>query len=210
MPKQNRVTPFGDIAALPLRGLFMGNRGILHDDIGEIERPYRNQAWIICVLDYKGRKLPLMQPGHYTQLFFYDEAVALAAGHRPCFACQRARAEAFRQAWIAANPKLRTEADRSVHQMDAVLHRERITDDHRIRDKRKRTYTAVLDTLPNGTFIAAAETAYLVWGDALLPWSPDGYGAAQPRPSGQVMTVLTPPSTVRTLAQGYVPIVNLG
>jgi hypothetical protein len=25
-----------------------------------------------------------MSPGHYTELFLLDEAVALAAGHRPC------------------------------------------------------------------------------------------------------------------------------
>lgn len=31
MPKQNRVTPYGEIEAFPLRGAFTGNRGILHE-----------------------------------------------------------------------------------------------------------------------------------------------------------------------------------
>ena len=35
----------------------------------------------------------------WTELFFLDEAVALAAGHRPCFLCRRRDAEAFRAAW---------------------------------------------------------------------------------------------------------------
>jgi hypothetical protein len=35
----------------------------------------------------------------WTELFFLDEAVALAAGHRPCFFCRRVAAEAFRAAW---------------------------------------------------------------------------------------------------------------
>ena len=31
MPLQNRVTPTGDIIATPQRGMFTGNRGIIHD-----------------------------------------------------------------------------------------------------------------------------------------------------------------------------------
>jgi hypothetical protein len=31
MSLQNRVTPFGEIIATPERGLFTGNRGIIHD-----------------------------------------------------------------------------------------------------------------------------------------------------------------------------------
>ncbi|MEZ4645645.1 MAG: hypothetical protein R3E31_23410 [Chloroflexota bacterium] len=53
MTRQNRVTPFGKIVALPLRGQFMGNRGILHDARGEIIRPYQSKAWIICVLAFR-------------------------------------------------------------------------------------------------------------------------------------------------------------
>ena len=36
MPRQNRVTPFGEIVAVPERGKMMGNRGRLHDEEGRI------------------------------------------------------------------------------------------------------------------------------------------------------------------------------
>lgn len=89
MPLQNRVTPTGAVIAAAGRGTFMGNRGILHDDTGRIVRASRNRAWLICRLDFKGRRRELMRPGTYTELFFLDEAVALAAGHRPCGECRR-------------------------------------------------------------------------------------------------------------------------
>ena len=31
MSRQNRVTPFGEVVAVPERGTLMGNRGVLHD-----------------------------------------------------------------------------------------------------------------------------------------------------------------------------------
>jgi hypothetical protein len=34
MPRQNRVTPSGDIVATTERGTIMGNRGVQHDDKG--------------------------------------------------------------------------------------------------------------------------------------------------------------------------------
>ena len=40
-----------------------------------------------------------MAPGRYTELFFLDEATALAAGHRPCFECRRTDAQHFAEAW---------------------------------------------------------------------------------------------------------------
>lgn len=95
MPKQNRVTPDGQIIATAARGSFMGNRGILHNDQQEIVKPFAHKAWIICQLRFKGRRRQLMQPGKYTELFFLDEATALAAGHRPCFECRREAAQAF-------------------------------------------------------------------------------------------------------------------
>src|SRR5579872_7606058 len=84
MPKRNRVTPFGEIIATPERGLFMGNRGMLHDDEGRIKRPWLLKRWIVCELEFRGRKREVMSPGRYTELFFLDEATAFAAGHRPC------------------------------------------------------------------------------------------------------------------------------
>src|SRR5580658_8982867 len=91
MPRQNRVTPFGYLSATPERGTFMGNRGVLHDSEGTIKRPWQVKRWLICVLEFRGRKRTVMTPGHYTELFFLDEATALAAGHRPCAECRRPR-----------------------------------------------------------------------------------------------------------------------
>ncbi len=104
MPRQNRVTPFGDLIATPERGTFLGNRGVLHDDAGRIKRAWQLRRWIVCVLEFRGRKRSVMTPGRYTELFFLDEATALAAGHRPCAECRRARFLAFCDAWRAAHP----------------------------------------------------------------------------------------------------------
>ncbi|MEO6299829.1 MAG: hypothetical protein ABIO62_09385, partial [Paracoccaceae bacterium] len=88
MPLQNRVMPSGEIVADAAKGMFMGNRGCLHDDQQRLKVPWRLKAWITCVLVFKDRNRVVMRPGHYTELFFLDEAVALAAGHRPCAECR--------------------------------------------------------------------------------------------------------------------------
>jgi len=81
MPLPNRVTPLGEIVAVPERGMFMGNRGCLHDDQRRIVRQFTSyKAWITCLTDFKGRKRKPMSPGQYTELFFLDEATALAGG----------------------------------------------------------------------------------------------------------------------------------
>ena len=100
-PLQNRVTPFGDIVAFPQRGTFVGNRGIIHDPATKtlLGRRWTTKAWLVCVLHYKGRRREVMKRRSWTELFFLDEAIALAAGHRPCFFCRRQSAEAFRAAW---------------------------------------------------------------------------------------------------------------
>src|ERR1700686_4131497 len=100
MPLQNRVEPGGAIVRSAARGTFMGNRGgALHNQKREIVRPYASRRWITCLLEFRGRRRSVMSPGRYTELFFLDEAVALAAGHRPCAECRRERFNAFRNAW---------------------------------------------------------------------------------------------------------------
>src|ERR1700739_433376 len=100
MPLQNRVNPSGVIFASPARGTLMGHRGgVLHNPQGESVRQYASRRWITCLLEFKGRHRVVMSPGRYTELFFLDEAVALAAGHRPCAECRRARVNDFRRAW---------------------------------------------------------------------------------------------------------------
>jgi hypothetical protein len=124
MPLQNRVTPFGDIVAIPQRGTFTGNRGIIHDPMTKtlLTKRWGSKAWLICSCEYKGRRREVMGRRSWTELFFLDEAVALAAGHRPCFRCRREAAEAFRAAWTAAVGK----KESSAAAMDMVLHRERM------------------------------------------------------------------------------------
>src|SRR5258708_34799469 len=105
MPVQNRVPPLGELIATPERGLVYGNRGCLHNEVGQIRREYNGRRWIACQLEFRGRRRrPLMAPGRYTELFFLDEATALAAGHRPCAECRRADHEHPLTAWAAPHP----------------------------------------------------------------------------------------------------------
>lgn len=202
MPKQNRVTPLGEIVAVPDRGLFMGNRGCLHDARGDIRRPWQLERWIICLLAFKGRKRQVMRPGHYTELFFLDEATALAAGHRPCAECRRARFDVFRQSLATRGREGEVPLPTAV-EIDRRLHAQRIAP-----DRSKRTYTANLDELPDGVFVllpGAERLPYLVLGDALLAWTPGGYAERVNRPRAITAEVLTPELTVRAIRGGYVP-----
>jgi len=205
MTKQNRVTPFGEIIATPARGTLMGNRGCLHDSQGNIRRGYQGKRWIICLLDFKNRRRAVMTPGQYTELFFLDEATALAAGHRPCAECQRERFTAFRAFWAAANPQLAGTATPTAGTIDAVLHAERLSTTQRPLLSLRATAQ-----LPNGAFVAPVgeESAYLVLQSRLLRWSPFGYQkvseAFVATSVGTEVRLLTPPSIVRTLAEGFV------
>src|SRR5881296_2034093 len=149
LPRQNRVTPFGELIATPERGTLMGNRGgCLHDTAQRIVRPFVSRRWIACLLEFKGRRRTVMTPGRYTELFFLDEATALAAGHRPCAECQRARYALFRDVWGAANPGIFLSSVPSAEEMDGVLHMERIGT-----KGTKSTYSSLLAELPVGTMV---------------------------------------------------------
>jgi hypothetical protein len=201
MPLRNRATPFGELIETPARGTLMGNRGCLVDGDRQIVRRYQGRRWIACVLDFKGRRLPLMEPGHNTQLFFLDEATTLAAGHRPCMECRRHDFIRFREHWAAANADRIDEAQPSTAAIDAVLHTDRIT-----RDGKRVLYPEQISNLPAGSFIIlepGAPEAYLVMQDRLLLWTPQGYVQPMPRPAGGVVQVLTPRSIVRALRDGY-------
>jgi hypothetical protein len=197
MPLQNRVSPYGDLFHTPARGTLMGNRGgVIHNDAREIVRRYASRRWIACVLEFKGRWRSVMSPRRYTELFFLDEAVALAAGHRPCAECRRDRYNAFRLAWNAAKPP-------GADEMDAVLQPARID-----RQGRKVTWQSPLATLPNGAFIEIDATPWLVWDDALALWTPEGYTRRIARPDARAVTVLTPQPIVECLRAGYAPMVH--
>lgn len=197
MPRQNRVTPFGTIMATPARGTLMGNRGCLHDAAGRIRRPYQSKRWIICLLHFKQRHRTVMTPGQYTELFFLDEATALAAGHRPCAECQRERFNHFRTLWAVANPSLAGGLTKPPATLiDTVLHEERLQPEQA---------AVSLDQLPDGSFVALDDGhAYLVHQTKLLRWTPFGYESLTTPLSVQSAKLLTPPSIVRTLAAGYV------
>lgn len=200
MPKQNRVTPFGQRMATPARGTLLGNRGTLHNDQGIIVRSYQGQRWIICQLSFKDRQRIVMSPGRYTELFFLDEATALAAGHRPCCECRREAYHAFREAWVAAGWAPEEAKMPKATEIDRVLHRERIGP-----TGEKVTFMAPLGLLPAGVFVSIADQAYLVWQEQLFPWMAAGYGTPVSQDTTQVVQVLTPRSTVAVLHQGYVP-----
>jgi hypothetical protein len=186
MARQNRVTPFGEIIAVPERGTMMGNRGVLHDAEGRIRRPWQVKRWILCLLEIKGRQRMVMAPNRYTELFFLDEASGLAAGHRPCFECRRARSLAFRDAWAEGICGTVPPETVTAGMIDDRLHAERVGP-----GRTKRTFVARLDGLPDGVLVTLRGTsgAHLVLGDELLAWSPGGYTERRPRPRGEEASV---------------------
>jgi hypothetical protein len=205
MPRQNRITPFGEIVTVPERGTMMGNRGILHDVEGRIRRRWQVKRWLLCVLEFKGRHRMVLAPNRYTELFFLDEATGLAAGHRPCAECRRSRFLAFRNAWALGYRHIIGSEPIRAMMMDNQLHAERIGP-----DRSKRVFTANIDDLPDGVFVnldATVGDAWLIWGDDLLAWSPGGYTAGRPSPK-EAVSVLTPRSTVTAIREGYVPEVH--
>jgi hypothetical protein len=197
MPLQNRVSPFGDLFASSARGSLMGNRGgRFHSDARTLTaRRWASRQWICCVLDFKGRRRDVWGR-FYTELFFLDEPTALAAGHRPCFECRRAEAEAFAETWrVARRLRTRPKAD----DMDDVLHGERLL------GRGKRVHRRKIDELPEGAFVVLEGEAFAVRGKMLLRWTPEGYAARKPRPRGIMVDVLTPPAILAVLSAGYKP-----
>ena len=189
MPWPNRVNPFGEFEAVAERGLLMGNRGCLLNRRREIVKPFELERWISCVLEFKGRRRQVMMPGLYTELFFLDEATALAAGHRPCAECRRTAAYRFLSLWNEANGQ----QIKRLPDLDRALHIERLRQDHPV-------------TLANGVIVAEVRRPLLHWDGHFYPWTPAGYQAGSPVTGP--LRQLTPPSIARTLAVGYGPLVH--
>ncbi len=195
MPRQNRVTPLSDLIADPARGLVYGNRGCLHDEHGRIRRRFAGKRWIACRLEFRGwHRSPLMQPGRFTELFFLDEATALAAGHRPCALCRRADYERLTELWTEIHP-----AQKGADAIDVQLHRERVVPG----SGERVLHPASLDHLPDGAFVLDGGQPCLVLGDDLLRWTPAGYGQRVARPAGERAVLVTPPSLVEVLRAGW-------
>jgi hypothetical protein len=208
MPLQNRVDPFGDIRAVEARGLFTGNRGVIHDPATKtlLSRRWTTKAWIICECQFRGRRREVMgrnaPSGNagWTELFFLDEVTALAAGHRPCFYCRRLRAkeyaECYADAFGIAGPR--------ATEIDARLHKERLASGgvppvmHR----------AEIDELPEGAMIAAGRSALALYRKKLREWDFGGWRRepVEPAELGADVRLLTPPTTVAALRQGFQPV----
>jgi hypothetical protein len=199
-PLQNRVTPSGLIISAPQRGLFTGNRGIIHDPATKtlLNRRWSSKAWLTCVCDFRGRRRDVMGTRSWTELFFLDEATALAAGHRPCFYCRRDYANRFRAAWEAGNGVAHTSAP----EIDEVLHRERLDG----KAKRLHALPMPLKKLPDGAMVWAGEGSYMIVRGKPFRWSFDGYSPTS-LPVVDV-SLLTPPSTVHALQAGYRPLLH--
>ena len=200
-PHRNRVTPFGEIVATPARGLEMGNRGILHDAEGTLVRTWQVRRWIACRLEFRGRHRAILQPNTWTELFFLDEATALAAGHRPCAECRNADYHAFRDAWARVHGGHPRADD-----IDRVLHGERL--DPLVRGA-KRTRPARCRDLPDGAMAAVDGEAHLILAGELLIWTPFGYaGTCVEHAARPTVDLLTPPSTVDAIRAGYRPSIH--
>lgn len=200
-PFANRVTPWGEFRATAARGLFMGNRGVLHDAHGRLGAArWRHKAWLICKTDFKGRKREILAPNRYTELFFLDEATALAAGHRPCFECRRDAARAFlTKARIGLG--LAPETLASADQLDRLLHAERV-------DRRTRLtapWPAPFKDLPDGAMILDPDSRRpaLVAGSHLRLWSFEGYSASIAIEPDRIVETLTPKTSVAAIRSGY-------
>lgn len=208
MPLQNRVDPFGDIHAVDARGLFTGNRGIIHDPATRtlLKRRWTTKAWIICTCEYKAqRREPMGLNGPdgnagWTELFFLDEVTALAAGHRPCFLCRREAAKEFAAgyglAFGVAEPK--------APGIDAHLHAERLASGGKMVELDRQG----LRKLPDGAMIFDGKADHAIRDGKALRWSFSGYDRVTDFDAfgpGE-MCVVTPAATIAVLGQGYRPV----
>jgi hypothetical protein len=192
--EQNRVTPWGDIVAAPLRCAWTGNRGILHDG-HRIVRSHASDLWITCALSFQGRWSQQWKPHHFTWLYCHDEAVSLAAGHRPCAECRRGDYVSYRDAWA----EVLAVAPLSAKQMNRQLHGERIVRGTHTR----RLHAMPWRELPDGVFVRTADELAVVVDEHLTQWTPAGYGTRLARPRTGEAAVVTPPSSVAVLRAGY-------
>ncbi|WP_048648703.1 hypothetical protein [Nitratireductor soli] len=206
MPLQNRVDPFGQVQAVSARGMFTGNRGVIHDPDTRtlLNRCWTTKAWLVCACEFRGRRRAVMGrnapsgAAGWTELFFLDEVTALAAGHRPCFFCRRSAArdfmDRFREAAALASPK--------VADLDGRLHGERLASTGRVEAIGRRA----IAHLPDGAMIADGRAAFALRHGQALPWRFEGYGAARPVADlPDSLALLTPRTTLAVLRAGYRP-----
>jgi hypothetical protein len=207
MPRQNRVDPWGDLHAVTARGMFTGNRGCLVNDVGDIVRHCRGSLWITCLTRFRDWQHPLAEPGRWTPLFFLDDAVALAAGHRPCGLCRRDEYLGYRDAVTAAmasdTPLLAMELNRRLaserHQRGRGL----------VRANDRRLWTTDINLLPAGVIIVDDQSRpCLLLENHRQRFSFEGWQAPEERPRAAMVSVLTPPTSVAALGHGFSPVLH--
>ena len=203
MPRRNRVDPWGDLCAVEDRGMFTGNRGCLVDDDHRVVRHHMSNLWITCVTEFRGRRFPLDRPHRWTPLFFLDDAVALAAGHRPCCECRRADYVSYKEAVTAGLGGLDRPWAATLNRRLAIERLRRGGGIDRKFDRR--TWTAAISYLPDGAVVVDRGTPRLVLGDTLLAFGFAGWHDPRPRPTRGEVDVLTPPTSVLALNHGYAP-----
>jgi hypothetical protein len=207
VPRRNRVDPLGDLHAVPQRMMFTGNRGCLVDDARTLSRHHNGSLWITCVTEFRGWRHPLDQPHRWTPLFFLDDAVALAAGHRPCALCRRDAYRSYRDALTTAlgrgEPVLACE-------INARLNSERLRRGRGLgRGSDRRLWTAGLNDLPDGSVVLSeAGEARLVLGKNTWAFSFDGWHQPRPRARGVTVEVITPPTSVAAMNHGFKPVLH--
>ena len=207
MPRRNRVDPFGDLHAVPQRGTLMGNRGVLVDDDRALVKHHSGNMWISCVTSYRDWRSPLDQPHHWTPLFFLDEPVALAAGHRPCGLCRREAHLSYRDAITVGlglpDPIKAVELNRrlAAERLRRGRGLERAGD--------RKTWESEAAMVPNGAVVLVAGRPHLLWSGRMLGFAFEGWTDAGRRPEQGNLEVLTPATSVLALRNGYSPLVHL-
>lgn len=206
MPRRNRVDPFSDLHAIPERGLLTGNRGCLVDDQRRLVRHHNGNLWINCLTSYRGWKSPLDQPRHWTPLFFLDEAVALAAGHRPCGLCRRDDYLSYRAAVTAG---LGATAPVGATELNRMLASERLRRGSGLdRAGDRKTVNMPSNGVPDGAVVVDGGKTRLVIGSRLLTFTFAGWSDPLPRPNNGSLEVLTPGTSLLALSNGYRPLLH--
>ncbi len=203
MPRRNRVDPYGDLQAVTARQGITGNRGCLVDEQGSLARHHNGSLWILCRLRYRDWRHPLDAPGTWTPLFFLDDAVGLAAGHRPCGLCRRDDYLAYR-----TGVERGLGARRSVlaPELNRRLAAERLVRGRGLERRADRVMTtASMEALPIGAVIVHRDHPHLVTARHLQPFDFGGWGRPVARPTRGEATVLTPPTSILALRNGFVP-----
>lgn len=204
MPRRNRVDPWGDLHAVKDRGMFTGNRGCLVNDDEEVVRHHHGQLWITCLTEFRDWRVQLARPGRWTPIFFLDDAVALAAGHRPCGLCRRQAYESYREAVTRAEDSDRPMGASNLNRRLASerLRRGRGLD----RAADRLLWSAEIARLPVGTVVVDRDRSpQLVLVDRLVKFTFDGWDRPMRRPRSGRVQVLTPPTSVAALCHGYKP-----